>query len=171
MATRDQEQYFNHIYETTFEALSRRVFFKVARLADAEDIVQDIYTDFYRYTVLKNKQPDQVMAYLFKMADHALARYYAKRVPEVNLDDALPEGLEGLADPLDLEAEVFSKIEADRLWASVQRLNPKAQQVLIAYFRYGLTFREIAEGLGEKEITVRQRLYRALSKLKEILDL
>lgn len=171
MTNRDREQYFNTVYEATFEALGRHVFFKVARLADAEDIVQDIYTDFYRYTVLKDKHPDQVMAYLYKMADHALARYYAKRIPEGDLEDTLPEGLEGLPDSLDLEAEVFDRIEADRLWATVQRLNPKSQQVLIAYFRYGLTFREIAEALEEKEITVRQRLYRALAKLRKDLDL
>ena len=38
---------FETIYRATFNALSKHVYFKVAKLSDAEDIVQDLFIKFW----------------------------------------------------------------------------------------------------------------------------
>ena len=44
---------FETIYRATFNTISKYVYFKVAQLSDAEDIVQAIYIDFYNYIIKK----------------------------------------------------------------------------------------------------------------------
>ena len=46
---------FETIYRATFNALSKHVYFRVAKMSDAEDIVQDVYLDYYRYIQSQDK--------------------------------------------------------------------------------------------------------------------
>jgi RNA polymerase sigma-70 factor (ECF subfamily) len=168
MVNKAQEEQFTTIYKATFNQLSKHVFFKVPQLPDAEDIIQNVYADYYRYVILKNRKPENALAYLIQMADHEIGRFYSNRKIILDLSDDETDGMESIADENDLEQEVFDKIGREDLWVLVKQLKPYETQVLIAHFRFDMTFREIAENLKQNESTVKLRYYRALRKLKQL---
>lgn len=168
--TQDQEAFFEAIYHETFRRLSQYVFFKVASVSEAEDIVATVYTDFYRLVVQRGKRPDHPAAYLVKMANHELSRHYRSRKSEVSLDDEQLGLAEVIPDDRDFGQEVYLHLSADELWQAVRKLTLAEQKVIIAKFRFDLTFSEIAALLGQPESTVKLRYYRSLKKLRKLVD-
>ena len=164
------EDYFVQIYQETFERLSKYVFFKAPNLPDAEDVTATVYADFFRYVVQKEKQPENPISYLMQMANHELSKLYVKRVAAVSFDDEESGLTETVADESNLSEAVFDAFQSDELWAAVGKLSDAEQRVLVAKFRYDMTFVEISEALGRGESAVKLSYYRSLKKLKNILE-
>jgi len=61
---KNSEDDFKNIYYATFDELSKYVYFRVNNLEDAQDIVHDVYLDYYQHVFKKNKNVDHVIAYL-----------------------------------------------------------------------------------------------------------
>ena len=92
----NRKEEFETIYNATFETLSKHVYFKVAKIEDAQDIVQEIYLDFYKYISSKGKHVENVQAYLIQMANNKLSHYYKDKTYETTLikDEYLLESIE-----------------------------------------------------------------------------
>ena len=162
--------YFESVYHETFDRLSKFVFFKVACSADAEDIVASVYSDLYQYVVLKGKRPENILAYLIKMANHELSRHYVGNPHLVSFDDDYLGLPELVPDENDVELGFIEKFENDTLWKAVQQLSAAEQQVIIAKFRFDMTFKEISQNFNQSESTIKLRYYRSLKKLQKILE-
>lgn len=160
---------FETIYRATFNTISKYVYFKVAQLSDAEDIVQAIYIDFYNYIIKKNKIVDNVQAYLTQMANHELSKYYkSKNELPITFSEENLKVLENIQDESDLEFEILNSNESNILFSLVKNLAILDQKILGARFRYDMTFKEIAQLLSLSENTVKTRYYRALKELKKL---
>lgn len=170
MDRQSYQDYFETVYHDTFKRLSQFVFFKVAGPAAAEDIVAAVYTDFYQFVVLRGKRPDNELAYLIKMANHELSRHYTATPKTDSFNDDLLNLSESIIDDIDLEAAYFEKVDNETLWQAVERLSAPEQSVIIARYRFDLTFRAIADSLNQNESTVKLRFYRALKKLQKMLE-
>lgn len=170
MGRQNYQDYFETVYHDTFKRLSQFVFFKVASSAAAEDIVAAVYTDFYQFVVLRGKRPDNELAYLIKMASHELSQHYTANPKADSFNDELLNLSESIIDDNDLEKEYFEKVENETLWQAVEQLSDPEQQIIIARYRFDLTFREIADSLNQHESTVKLRFYRALKKLQKMLE-
>jgi len=166
---RYKEQDFETIYHATFKALSKHVYFKVAQTSDAEDIVQNVYTNFYHYVHKKGKPIDNVQAYLIQMANNELKTYYQNKTNEpITLDDDL-DILENIPDESDLAMDIIEKFEIEAIAEAIKKLPLIDQKIMGARFRFELTFREISVQLDIPENTVKTRYYRALGQLKSVL--
>ncbi|TFG82085.1 MAG: hypothetical protein E4G74_03220, partial [Erysipelotrichales bacterium] len=77
---------FGKIYETTYPALCRYVFFKVENISDMEDIVQNVYVDYYFDVICKRKSIENPEAYLIKMANHRCGAHFKKEARIITLD-------------------------------------------------------------------------------------
>lgn len=170
MERQNRQDYFEAVYRDTFKRLSQYVYFKVASVSEAEDIVASVYTDFYQYIVLRDKRPENIQAYLTKMANHELARHYSGNIHPLSFDDESLNLSETVPNDSDTTSSVFEQIESAALWQAVQQLSAAEQQVIIAKFRFDLTFSEIALSQGQNESAVKLRFYRALRKLQKILQ-
>ena len=170
MKNQERQDYFEAVYRETFKRLSQYVFFKVSEPSEAEDVVASVYMDFYRYVVLRGKHPENIMAYLIKMANHELARFYKNKPNLLSFDDEQLNLAETIPDDREQDDHGFDQLDSDSLWRAVQRLSPAEQQVVVAKFRFDLTFTEIAASLAQNESTVKLRFYRALKKLRKILQ-
>ena len=170
MERQGYQNYFETVYHDTFKRLSQFVFFKVAGLATAEDIVAAVYTDFFQYVVMRGKHPENVLAYLIKMANHELSRHYTQTPIIDSFNDEILNLSESIIDDSDIETEYFEKIDNEALWQAVQQLTGAEQQVIFARFRFDLTFREIAEAVNQNESTIKLRFYRSLKKLRKTLE-
>lgn len=165
-----QNELFETIYRATFTTLSKHVYFKVAQSSDAEDIIQIIYIDFFNYIIKKNKNIENVQAYLIQMANNELTKYYKKKndIP-ITFDQDKLILLENIQDGIDIETDILDTMESEMIFKLVKKLAIVDQKILGAHFRYDMTFKEIAITLNLSENTIKTRYYRALKELKELL--
>lgn len=157
---------FESIYRATFSTISKQVFFKVAKIEDAQDIVQEVYMDFYQYIIEKGKAVDNVQAYLMQIANNKLAHYYKDKTVEFTVEDdqAL---FNNISDPSDLEEDVLERISLDEIWQEVLTLSEIDQHILIDYYRFGFNFREISERYNMPESTIKSRCQNAIRLLQD----
>jgi len=162
----NRKEEFETIYNATFETVSKHVYFKVAKIEDAQDIVQEVFIDFDRYITSKGKNVENVQAYLIQMANNKLSHYYKDKTFETTLikDKYL---LESIADEDDLEFDVLEKTTLEEIWNEVSTFSILDQHILIDYYRFGLNFREISERYHMPESTIKSRCQNAIKKLKE----
>ncbi len=170
MNQQEKNEYFETIYRSTFNPLSKYVYFKVRTLADAEDIVQSVYTQFYQYTVLKGIQPEYILAYLIKIANSLLSEYYRRKAQFSLYDDIDENYIEQVADESNLDENLFDDFDYEQIWAMVQKLNETEQKILTGLYRYDMTFKEIAEVFSLNENSIKSVYYRSLKKLKTFLE-
>ena len=86
------------------------------------------------------------------------------RVPTAPLDDA-----ERVTGPADVLESAMSAERRDEVQAALGRLSPRHHQVVVLRYFAELSVSEVAAALGVREGTVKSRLSRALSRLREEL--
>lgn len=151
----------------TFEALltehrlavERFVKFRIGNLADAQDVLQDVYlTAFQKFSQLQRQEAFK--AWLLSIARNKCGDYFrrqAKRL-EIPIEDAPERALSyGWQGP----------VEENCVRDTLERLKGKEQQILYLYFWRQLPQAEIAEKLGVPLGTVKSRLYAAKQSFKE----
>ncbi|WP_028778532.1 RNA polymerase sigma factor [Shimazuella kribbensis] len=136
-----------------------------ASRSDAEDIVQDTF-----YQVLLSYQsihPSKLKSWLFQVA---INRYYdfcrkRKRQAHIPLESLNLVVTEELIDEKLLRNEKQTQIRQQ-----LHQLKPTYQTVLILKYAVQLSYKEIANMLGEKEEKIKTWLYRARKELKRKLE-
>lgn len=163
---------FETIYRATFNILSKYVYFKVANISDVEDIIQNIYINFYTYIVKKNKEVDNVQSYLIQIANNELTKYYkSKKELPITFSDETNYIIENIQSDINIEHDLLNTFEPIKVFELVKELELIDQKIIGAHFRYEMTFNEIALSLHISENTVKTRYYRALKELKKLYEL
>ncbi len=133
--------------------------------ADAEDAVMDAME-----RIVKNEakffplsRNERVALAVIYVRNTAINLYNANRKRPLPVDE-LPEGPDPSASP---EEAAVSEDAAERLLSLIERMPPVYRDPLILAAKYEMTVREIAAVLGIRRGTVRTRLSRARSWLRE----
>jgi len=163
--------------------------------ADAEDITQDAFVSAWKnikkpvlsllvansLNLLKGFDPQKgkFKAWIFAIAKNASLNWIKKKKPSLFSEFSAEGGedenrenslTESLADPSPLPDELFAAADLrEKLSAAMEKLEPNRRMVLFLRYNDHLTFREIAESLGEPLHTVKSRHRRALMSLKNLL--
>ncbi len=155
-----------------YDRHSRAVYSLALRIvedqAEAEDVVQEVFSQAWTQAARHDTSRGAVGAWLMMMArSRAIDRIRSRRArPDAAVADE--RAFSTLTDPgLPQDMELLLKEQADRLRAALVSL-PLLQRVALelAYFE-GLTQSEIAERLEEPIGTVKTRIRLALLKLRE----
>ncbi len=117
------------------------------------------------YVIKKNKVIDYPLAYLKQMIDKECARYYRKKAQAPFMLDEEASGF--IEDRfINIEIEFLNKIVFEEVFKEINKLKETDQIILAAYFRFEMSFKEIAEELKCSENAVRLHFYRLLKKLR-----
>ena len=166
-------EHFEAIYRETYKYLFAAAIAGAKKLEDAEDILQNVYTAFYRRTLSKGLLDSEQSGFLLKKAlRHELYRFYHKtKSPPVYIDsyeNDLPlEEYNRLLDE-DISDEVLDKITAEKIWNELLKKDDLTVRIFVLRFRLELGLREISELLGISQATVTNRLYRTINELKPL---
>ncbi len=137
--------------------------------AEAEDVVQEVFSQAWRQASRYDKSRGRVAAWLLTLArSRAIDRLRARRARPDHAPEAhAPVDVADRAVPADLQ--LVSAEEAARVRAALERL-PILQRAAIelAYYE-GLTHTEIAARLEQPLGTVKTRIRQALMRLRESL--
>lgn len=167
--TNEYDVLFEKIYATTYPALSRYVFFKVANTSDMEDILQNVYVDYYFDVLHKGKDIENPEAYLIKMANHKCGAYFRKESRVITLDEE-DDWAQMIPSEDDTALDAIQHATSREIWETVATLPEVDQRILIARFRFELSFPEIAQELGMEETKIKARFYRAMDKIRRKLN-
>ena len=157
---------FHEAYKLHADALFRFSFFKLSDREKAKDIVQDTFVRYWEY-VAADGQVDNVKAFLYRIANNAIIDNHRKK-KEISLDILEEDGF----DPMDTESHhtMARSLDSKRALELVNNLKDKEREVILLRYVEGLSVKEIAEVLDERENTVSVKIHRALKELQDMFD-
>ena len=166
-AMKKQIEDFETIYHANYEIISKHVLFKLVNISDAQDIVSDVFYDFYKHWIKSETVIEHPSAYLKTIANHHIAEYYKQHHLEDTLKYNEDYVFSSIEDPLNLESSILDASTVDTIFNEINQLGEPDKTILVARFRFDLTFREIAEKLNMKESTIKSIAQKQLLNLKD----
>lgn len=157
---------FETIYHANYEIISKHVLIKTSNVNDAQDIVQDVFYDFYKHWLKSEKAIEYPSAYLKQIANHHLSSYYHQKSHE-DSSQFEDTNLNQIADLHNIENEVIDELTLDLIFNEINLLKEPDKSILVARYRFDMTFKEIAEQFNIAESTIKSIVQRNLLKLKE----
>ena len=135
---------------------------------DAMDLMQEIFIAVFR-NLSSFRGDAKFKNWLYRIAHYRCIEFYRRKRPNQSLDDEPTEmEAEGTSQP---DHQLQQSQQALAL-AKAMRLLPMNQRTVVElkFFQH-FTFDEIANQLGISSNTVKSRLYSALDKLKDKLEI
>lgn len=152
---------FEHHFRCLYRPLSMYALRYTENLDDAEDIVQQAFSDVWEK--LAGGIPVQnLKAYMYQAVRNRSLSLIAGRQPQT--DPALLAAME--EDTTEEERIIRSERDAC-LWTAIDHLPSERKKVFLLSKRDGLTYQEIADELGISIKTVEHQISKALKTLRE----
>lgn len=161
---------FAELYDLYVKRIYRFVFFKVPGREEAEDITSEVFLRVWNY-VAEGKEIKSFSGLLYRTARNCIIDLYRSKAYQANplLLSRLPDGIE----PSDLgkEAEKISvRLGAETVVQAIKKLKQEYQETLTLRFVDELSIEEISAITGKGKVAVRVTLFRALKKIKKIME-
>lgn len=157
---------FGKLYDMHLNRIYRYVYYHVGNTADAEDITQKVFLKAWEAIRRYRKKQSPFLAWLMAISRNTVIDFYRIKKDCANVDDEIIDN--NIKSNPEQAAE--SRFEQERLRQAIIKLGGVMQQVLVLRLIEGFKFLEIASLIGKSEGAVRVILYRALVKLKKILE-
>jgi RNA polymerase sigma-70 factor (ECF subfamily) len=157
--------WFGELYEATIDSVYRYAFTLTRDANRAEDLAADAYLKAWHG---RSSLRDDARALPWLMSiTHNLAISQMRGFREVADVSLLSEHEDRSADPT---AALVAESEAASLQAAMRQLTPEQQQVLFLRFFEGLAHESVAQRLGRTPNAIRAIQFRALSRLRKLLE-
>lgn len=157
---------FKEIYQIFSDKIYRFIFFRLPDENDAKDLLQDTFLNLWNYlTTKKDKQIENLQAFIYKIAKNLIAGYYQQRKQKIDLDKVaykIGEEDESMIKEVDIEI----RIKKVRQQLTILN-NSQDREIIELKYLDELSHKEIAKILDKSEENVRVILHRAMKKLKE----
>ena len=159
---------FGELYERNAAVIFRYLYAHLGNRLDAEDLTEDVFMRVWRSLPSYREYGVPFLAYLFRVARHALIDQYRKsgqKKQQVSTEDVL------LLDHQPGPAEVvFANLEQDQIHGALRKLNDDYRTVLVLRFLSDLSTEETAQAMGRSPGAVRVLQHRALGALRSLLE-
>ncbi len=163
------KSYFDGVYEKVYRDLLRYAVIHLEQPADAEDVLQTVFTAFYRrivrfghFDILTPK------AFLMRMLQREISRWNEQRTKEGNVF-SLEEETEYADQETGIEELVADRSMAETVLETAKTLTADSYRVFVLYYGYGLSTAQIAGELGIGREAVKTRLFRARNAIRKQL--
>lgn len=172
MPNKALEKMFLEAYKTHSDAIFRFVLFKIDNREKALDITQETFMKTWTY-ITKNGAPENVRAFLYKVAGNLVIDEYRRRDKRDYATDSLDALSEDGFEPSNTESELetlTNRLDGEKVMDLVNKLPPMYSSVLFLKYTEELSISEIAGRLDVTQNVVSVRLNRATTKLKELVE-
>ena len=153
------EARFEAFYRSTAAPLRAYVVRVMGHATPGDDIVQDAYLRLLRAPP-PTRDPDQLRAYLFRIASNLVHDYWRQQRRERDSTDR------DTSEPNTVGPDIPLRLDMARLF---EQLRPQQRHLMWLAYVEGADHREIAAALGLRERSVRVLLHRARRKLATLL--
>lgn len=171
------DTYFNVTYDKMY---SKVIAFVVARCSDinyVEDIVQDIFTEFYSLlcrkglTYIKDEE-----AMIMRISKTKVYKYYSLKqklkrfIPLTNKREEEEERDNSEIVYEDVEEKYINQYTLNEIWQIISSTPADVQKIFVLYFYADKKIKDIAEELHMTQSNVKHKLYRTLEKIRELYN-
>jgi RNA polymerase sigma-70 factor (ECF subfamily) len=160
---------FEKLYNDTYGNTLKYIVCKCSDLEDVNDIIQDVYVDFYKL-LKKNDvlELTNVNAFLIGIAKNKVKKYYGlkyklKSMFISNTDDLDIQNMPNV--DVFLEEIVINNYDKQKLWSFVKNKKSIIGKIFYLHYSLEMTIKQIAEELNINESTVKNHLYRTIQEL------
>ena len=172
MPSKYEEQYFIDVYIESYTSILSYITSKCSDPSDIEDLVQEVYTEFYsrikRHGVSDLNNPGGL---LMTIAKRKIVRYYKAKKESFkvldDIDDLSGDDGSDAADVSTLENDVINKIVLEKVWNEIAFEGNTVLLIFKLRHYKDMTFKQIAAKLGLSETTVINHYYKTLHKIKK----
>jgi RNA polymerase sigma-70 factor, ECF subfamily len=162
------------LYENHVDRVYRHFHAKIGNIVEAQDMTSETFTRAIEALMHGQYvwQGKPFGAWLFAIAGHILQERKRKlgSLPLIENLDALLEAFEPMSQEMDIPDALVQKEEQTALWDVVKKLPSAEQQVLIMRHVYNLPYNEVARRIGRSQSACKQLHYRALNRLRRLLE-
>ncbi len=155
-----EQEYFQSVYEATYQDLLRYVVIQTKKAGDVEDIMQNAYTKFYG-RIQKRGHNDivNVRAFLMTIVQQELKTYYRFRLRKKQHEQVMPED-DQISGNVRLEEEAVNRDLLQKVWLIIEKAPAQSYKAFVLHYYFGQSVPEIAKALSLTESNISSRLYR-----------
>ena len=170
---------FDEIYDSTSKSVLAFITAKCRNTADINDIFQDTYMELYQVLIKRgDNYVKNEKAFLIRLAKQKLARYYSlleRMKIVVSVNAANEDGEEFDLSDFEIDSFLMEDYAVDQILLDdarkiIQSKPDEVKKVFYLFYDVGLTIPEIAESLSMSESNVKNKLYRTLKELQNLLN-
>jgi RNA polymerase sigma-70 factor (ECF subfamily) len=161
-----------------YDRYSRVVYSLALRIvqveAEAEDVVQDVFSQMFRQAAKYDQRRGTVSSWLLTIArTRAIDRVRArKRLPDARFGREPEDAAESVPDPrADQESQTLTDEQVTRVRRALEDLPADQRKAIELAYYDGLSQSEIAAQLKEPLGTVKSRIRSAMTKLRDALEM
>ena len=173
----DLDSYFDAVYAETFNSVSKFVVSHAARFQDSEDIIQNVYTRFYKRISEKGfADIESAEAFLINIAKFECRSVFSGFMRRKERDVILSEideeqsaafEAEMSRDQKLLEDVMADKILAKQIFDDIMSGDETVGKIFYLHFVCDMKLEEVANRLDMRLSTVKTKLYRTIEKQKK----
>jgi len=168
-AAKEDPQAFGELYKTYVERIYTYIYFRTGSVKDAEDLTEKVFIKAMSHIQGYKHMGLPFSAWLYRIAHNLVANYHRDhaRKQEISLDNVPGQIL--LQTHHRPEIDAIHSQEVDDLLATIRKLSPIRQELLILKFVDQLSNAEIGKILRKSEGAVKSLYHRTLIELREIM--
>lgn len=171
MTITKKQKKFNEIYISTYNDVLRYVICKCGDINDVNDIIQDVYLDFWNILDNKSIEVNNIKNYLLGIAKNKIKQYYMSlsKIKTISIFSKNDDGIElfdNIKSDIDIEQIILDKDDWKTVWDFIKKKkNKNIPKIFYLHYKLELTIKDIADELVLNESYVKNLLYRTLNEL------
>lgn len=161
-AINDLMVYYNEFVDQIF----RFVYFKVSNKEIAQDLTQDSFLSVLEYLQKEGQEEiKNIRSFIFRTARNKVIDYYRKKGRVIYSDEAV------LAEEKNfIRDDIAIKQDAKMLIEKLALLGEDDKEILTMRYVEDMGIKEIAQIVGKSQVAARVRIFRAIKKLRKIIE-
>ncbi|MDR0886944.1 MAG: sigma-70 family RNA polymerase sigma factor [Clostridiales Family XIII bacterium] len=164
----DNTIFFEKLYRTHKNEIAKFIYAMMeSESTAADDIFQCVWRNAFRYLdSLENR--DKARAWLYAIARTEIKHYFSKRTINLPIERGTDDEDSIFEEPEDMRSSDFPQAlaDADLLIQLLNQLDISQQRIVILYYYYDMSLKDIAETRHENYNTVKSLYRRAMAKLR-----
>lgn len=174
MASQINLEKFNDIYDKTYSDIMRYVIVKCHNINDANDIIQDVYFEFWKILNKKEVFDTNIKSFLIGIAINKIKKHYSiiqrfKTISFFDTDSNDIELINNIKSDINIEDLVIKNEDWNSLWKYLKnKKNQDIPKVFYLYYKLGLSLKDISSLLDKSESYIKNLIYRTLNELSSI---
>jgi RNA polymerase sigma-70 factor (ECF subfamily) len=165
LAIKRDPEAFTKLYELHAARVQRHIYYLVGHAQEAHDLTSETFLRAWKVIDRYEDRGVSISSWLLKIGHNLAAKHLNKRRPHASLDEA---GEYPATDRSSNFVEAVCDVDVAR--NAVLQLPDIQRQVIVWRFIENMSYDEVAQLLGRPSATIRVIQFRALKRLREILE-
>ncbi len=155
------------LYDKYFDQIYRYVFRRVNDKDMVHDLVSQTFFDAFSHLKDFEWRGFPFSSWLYKIAHNNVLKWYREQKKTQTVD---LENIQELADKVDHHEEAALNESAEEIQKAMELLEPEEKEIIKLKYFEELSNIEIADVMGLSANNIGVKIYRALKKLKQLLN-